>query len=214
MTKKQADKKKPKGFIRKNGKVIPIYESQKQKKAKKRKREKKDLNSQGAGIIGSPSLIFAGDKLERKVRDKDSTFRFSDNAKKKAWYEQKAAGDEVINRKHAYDKHRRHKPKPPRAFKYDRTTSEIVFHKSKKYEDNILKWRRGQQKNIDNLQKLNQAKQRQARARSNTKWTARGNKASYAAAKGMQAVGYGLAAYEFANWARKVRRFNNESKHI
>ena len=71
-----------------------------------------------------------------------------------------------------------------------------------------------QQQNVDNYQKFNQAKQRQRRARQNYIWTSRGNKVSYGAAKGMQAVGYGLAAYEFANWARKVKRFNQESKYI
>ena len=82
MTKK-TPKRKAKGFIKKNGKVIPICESKKQKKAKKRKQEKKDLNSQGAGIIGSPSLIFAGDKLERRQQTRYIEC-FSDNAKKKS----------------------------------------------------------------------------------------------------------------------------------
>lgn len=214
MTKKQSDKKKPKGFIRRNGKVIPIFENKKEKEAKKRKREKRDLNSQGAGIIGSPSLIYSGDKLERKVKDKDSNFRFSDNAKKKAWYEQKGAGDEVINRTRIYKEYKKKKPKSPKGFKYDVKQEKIVFKPSKDWNKNVQKWRLGQQRSIDNLQKLNQAKQRQARARQNYKWTSRGNKVTYGAAKGMQALGYGIAAYEFANWASKVRRYNKESKYL
>ena len=43
MTKKNSEKKKPKGFIRKNGKVIPIYESKKQKKKQKSANKKKKI---------------------------------------------------------------------------------------------------------------------------------------------------------------------------